>query len=229
MNALHDKSQGRLNQGWTYRDRIQRDAEGSSVLAFYAGRYLHSAPQVWRERIETGQIRLDGRSVKPDDRLRAGQLLTYRRPPWREAAVPAEFGILYEDEHLIVINKHDDIIVHPARGNLSGTIINGLAYHFQHRSDGALSNVGEEFARPGVVHRLDRHTTGVMVAAKTDTAHWRLGKQFEQRTTEKRYLAVVHGRLEPYADVIDLPLGKHPTIKSKYAVRWDTRAACCME
>lgn len=169
-------------------------------------------------------VTVNGRVPKPSTRLRKGDVVVATLPPPPSTEILAEdipLDVLYEDNHLIVINKADDIIVHPARGNKSGTIINALAYHFQHRSSGALSSVGKEFARPGVVHRLDRHTTGVMVAAKTETAHWRLGKQFEDRKTDKRYLAVVHGRLEPHADVIDLPLGHHPTLKEKYAVRWD--------
>lgn len=169
-------------------------------------------------------VTVNGRIPKASTRLRQGDLVVAVLPPPPSKEIPAEdipLDVLYEDDHIIVLNKHDDIIVHPARGNLSGTIINALAYHFLHRSGGELSSVGEEFARPGVVHRLDRHTTGVMVAAKSDTAHWRLGHQFEHRKVEKRYLAVVHGRLEPYADVIDMPLGKHPTIKQRYAVRWD--------
>jgi len=169
-------------------------------------------------------VTVNGRLPKSSTRLRLGDEIDVILPPPPSKAIPAEeipLDILHEDDDLIVINKPDDIIVHPARGNLSGTIINALAWHFQHRSGGALSSVGEEFARPGVVHRLDRHTTGVMVAAKSDTAHWRLGKQFEHRQIEKRYLAIVHGRMEPAADVIDLPLGKHPTVREKYAVRWD--------
>ena len=114
------------------------------------------------------------------------------------------------------VNKQDDIIVHPARGNQSGTIINGLAWHFMNCGSGTLSDVGREKARPGVVHRLDRHTTGVMVAAKSDTAHWKLGRQFEERTTRKRYLALVHGRVEPNADVIDQPIGSHPTQRQRF-------------
>ncbi len=169
-------------------------------------------------------VTVNGRVPKPSTKLRRGDVVVAVLPPPPSNEIPAEdipLDVLYEDDDLIVINKQDDIIVHPARGNKSGTIINALAWHFQHRSSGSLSTVGKEFARPGVVHRLDRHTTGVMVAAKSDTAHWRLGKQFEERRTDKRYLAVVHGRMEPYADVIDLPLGKHPTIREKYAVRWD--------
>ena len=169
-------------------------------------------------------VTVNGRTPKASTKLRRGDVVIATLPPPPSKGIPAEdipLDVVYEDDDLIVINKADDIIVHPARGNLSGTIINALAYHFQHRSSGELSTVGEEFARPGVVHRLDRHTTGVMVAAKTDTAHWRLGRQFELRKTDKRYLAVVHGRMEPDADVIDVPLGKHPTERTKYAVRWD--------
>ena len=174
--------------------------------------------------IKEKAVTVNGRVPKASTKLRLGDVVIAMLPPPPSNEIPAEnipLEVLYEDEHLIVINKRDDIIVHPARGNKTGTIINALAWHFQYKSSGQLSTVGEEFARPGVVHRLDRHTTGVMVAAKSDTAHWRLGKQFESRHTDKRYLAVVHGRMEPYADVIDLPLGKHPTIKEKYAVRWD--------
>lgn len=169
-------------------------------------------------------VTVNGRVPKPSTKLRKGDEIIAVLPPPPSTEIPAEdipLDILFEDDHLIVINKRADIIVHPARGNKTGTIINALAYHFQHRSSGGLSTVGEEFARPGVVHRLDRFTTGVMVAAKSDTAHWRLGRQFELRKTEKRYLAVVHGRMETYADVIDVPLGKHPTAREKYAVRWD--------
>ena len=169
-------------------------------------------------------VTVNGRPPKASTKLRKGDVVCAVLPPppsnqITPQAIPLE--LIHEDDDLIVINKHDDIIVHPARSHMSGTMINGLAHHFQARSSGHLSSVGDEFARPGVVHRLDRHTTGVMVFAKSDTAHWRLGRQFEQRRVEKRYLAVVHGQVEPLADVIDIPLGKHPTIKEKYAVRWD--------
>ncbi len=169
-------------------------------------------------------VHVNGRVPKPSTRLRIGDHILAILPPPPSTELPAEeitLDILHEDNHLIVINKRDDIIVHPARSHHNGTMINALAWHFQHQASGSLSSVGEEFARPGVVHRLDRHTTGVIVFGKSDTAHWRLAKQFEHRRTNKRYLAVVHGRMEPNADVIDLPLGKHHTVRDKYAVRWD--------
>jgi 23S rRNA pseudouridine1911/1915/1917 synthase len=106
-------------------------------------------------------------------------------------------------------------------------MVNALAWHFQHRSPagGTLSGVGREFARPGVVHRLDRQTSGLIIFAKSDEGHWRLGQQFEKRTVDKRYLALVHGLFEPPIDVIDLPLGPHPSkergYREKYVVRHD--------
>ena len=169
-------------------------------------------------------VTVNGRVPKPSTRLSAGDRVVATLPPPPSSEIPPDpipLDVLFEDDDIIVLNKQPDIIVHPARGHKRGTLINALAWHFQNRSSGALSTVGTEFARPGVVHRLDRHTTGVMVAAKSDTAHWRLSKQFANRTTGKRYIALVHGVMEPLADTIDLPLGAHPTMREKYAVRHD--------
>lgn len=169
-------------------------------------------------------VTVNGRVPKASTRLRRGDRVVALLPPPPSNAIQAEripLDILFEDDHLVVVNKQPDLIVHPARAHKSGTLINALAWHFLHNTGGTLSTVGEDIARPGVVHRLDKHTSGVMVCAKSDTAHWRLARQFELRRTEKRYLALVHGEVEPEADLIDLPLGKHPTIREKYAVRHD--------
>ncbi len=174
--------------------------------------------------IKEEAVTVNGRPGKASTTVKGGDEIVAILPPPPSSELPAEdipLRVVYEDDEMIVVDKPDGIIVHPARGNLSGTMINGLAYHFAHRSGGGLSRVGEEHARPGVVHRLDRHTTGLLDCAKSETAHWRLARQFEERRTKKRYLAVVHGHVEPAADVIDLPLGKHPTVREKYAVRWD--------
>lgn len=177
--------------------------------------------------INAEAVTVNDRIPKSSTHLRRGDVVEVLLPTPPSSELPAEqlpLDILHEDDALIVLNKQDDIIVHPARGNQSGTIINGLAWHFMNCGSGTLSDVGREKARPGVVHRLDRHTTGVMVAAKSDTAHWKLGRQFEERTTRKRYLALVHGRVEPNADVIDQPIGSHPTQRQRYAVRHDHAA-----
>ena len=174
--------------------------------------------------IEESAVTVNGRVPKASTRLRRGDRIEATLPPPPSNAIAAEripIEVLFEDEHLIVVNKQPDLIVHPARSHTSGTLINALAWHFLHNTGGTLSTVGEDIARPGVVHRLDKHTSGVMVCAKSDVAHWRIARQFEVRRTEKRYLCLVHGEVEPEADVIDLPLGKHPTVKEKYAVRHD--------
>lgn len=203
--------------------RLNRDL-GKRLDRYLVDRVPFLSRTALQRLIDEGAVTVNNRVPKASTRLRLGDVIVAVLPPPPSSAIPAEpipLDILYEDSEIVVLNKQANLIVHPARGNLSGTLINGLAWHFQSSGSGQLSSVGEENTRPGVVHRLDRHTTGVMVVAKTDTAHWRLGRQFEQRRTSKRYLAVVHGRMEPIADLVDMPLGKHPTVREKYAVRWD--------
>jgi 23S rRNA pseudouridine1911/1915/1917 synthase len=180
--------------------------------------------------IEGGSVTVNARPAKASTRLHRGDVLEILLTPPESEDVPPQdlpLEVMYEDEHLIVLNKSPDIIVHPARSTLSGTMINALAYHFRHRSTtgGRLSEVGREFARPGVVHRLDRQTSGCIVFAKSERAHWQLANQFMDRRVEKRYLALVHGRVEPEQDVIDLPIGPHPSrergYREKHVVRHD--------
>lgn len=174
--------------------------------------------------IDAGHVCVNDRVAKPSTRLRRGDLVRVLIPPPPSPETPAQdipVEVLFEDEHLIVLNKSPDIIVHPARSELSGTLINALAFHFAHRSGagGRLSEVGKQFARPGVVHRLDRQTSGAIVFAKSDQAHWQLARQFELRTVEKRYLALVHGRPLAPVEVIDEPIGPHPSREKGYRER----------
>ncbi len=177
--------------------------------------------------INEGAVSVNGRTPKSSTKIRLGDEIDVVVPPPLIKQIPPEdipLDILYEDKHLIVLNKQPSLIVHPARSNLHGTLLNGLAWHFrdvQTTGMAALSNVGVEEFRPGVVHRLDKDTTGCIVFAKNDEAHWRLGRQFEQRTVQKYYLAIVHGEITPPGDVIDAPIGKHPNITEAYAVRHD--------
>ncbi|MEM1166689.1 MAG: RluA family pseudouridine synthase [Planctomycetota bacterium] len=164
--------------------------------------------------VEVGGVTVNGRSCKPSTKLRLGDVVDVVVPPPPATEIQPEaipLDIIYEDEHLVVVNKQPDLIVHPARSHHSGTLLNALVHHFQQSGGGAdtLSGLGKDLARPGIVHRLDRDTSGVMVVAKDDESHWLLGRQFEHRTTDKRYLAVVEGIVEPDADVIDVPLGPH--------------------
>ncbi len=180
--------------------------------------------------IDEGGVMVNGRQPKSSTAIKRGDVVEVVVPPPPPKNIQPEdipLDVLFEDEHIIVLNKQPDIIVHPARTHLKGTMLSALAFHFKHRSKvgGGLSNVGEEFARPGVVHRLDRHTSGVIVFAKSEEAHWKLGHQFEHRRVDKRYLAVVQGVIETPVDVIELPIGPHPSrekgYREKYVVRHD--------
>ena len=180
--------------------------------------------------IDDAGVLINGKPPKSSTEVRQGDIVTVvvpLPPPKNIQPEDIPLDVLYEDQHIIVINKQPDIIVHPARSHLKGTMLSALEFHFRHRSTtgGNLSKVGDEFARPGVVHRLDRHTSGCIVFAKNDEAHWKIGHQFEHRQVDKRYMALVHGRIEPVMDVIDLPLGPHPSkekgFREKVVVRHD--------
>jgi 23S rRNA pseudouridine1911/1915/1917 synthase len=180
--------------------------------------------------IDEGGVLVNTRRAKASTKLRASDRVEiFVPPPPPTDVVPQDIPIrvMFEDQHMIVLNKQPDILVHPARSELSGTLINALAYHFKHRSDtgGQLSAVGKDQARPGVVHRLDRNTSGLIIFAKSELAHWQLGRQFETRVVDKRYLAIVHGVFSPEIEVIDVPIGPHPSrekgYREKHVVRHD--------
>lgn len=180
--------------------------------------------------IQSGGVTVNGQEAKPATRLRRGDSVEVVVPPPPSNEIlpqPIDLDVLHEDEHLIVLNKQPGIIVHPARAEKSGTLINALAWRFRHVSGGELSPVGADDARPGVVHRLDRNTTGCIVFAKTEEAHWKLGRQFEHREVDKRYLAVTQGLVEPDGFVIEKPIGPHPSkekgYREKMVVRHDER------
>ena len=166
--------------------------------------------------IEEGLVKVNGKTTKASYRPRDGDLVDMVAPPEPVNEIvpePIPLDVVYEDEHLLALNKQADLIVHPARGKWTGTLVNGLVHYGRQ-----WSTVNGEW-RPGILHRLDRNTTGVMLVAKSDEAHWRVARQFENRTIQKTYLAVVHGVPELAGDVIDMPIGKDRYIREKQAVR----------
>ena len=194
---------------------------GSSIKERRIDKYLHGrfsnlSRRLIQEAIKAGSVKVNGKAVKPSFKLSPGDKidLSLPEPPSKEI-LPEDIplDIIYEDQDLIVLNKQANMIVHPARGNTHGTLVNALAFY----SDKLSSGTGE--FRPGIIHRLDRDTTGVLVVAKNDTAQWKVAKQFERRQIKKSYLAVVHGTPELTADRISVPLGVHPRIREKYAIR----------
>ncbi|SON57120.1 Ribosomal large subunit pseudouridine synthase D [Hartmannibacter diazotrophicus] len=200
---------------------VETDKDGERLDAALA-RLL---PDLSRSRlkalIKDGDVTLDGAAVTdPSRKTRVGERVTVLLPPPVDAdpepeAIP--LTILYEDEHLIVIDKPAGLVVHPAAGNWTGTLVNALLHHCAD----SLSGIGG-VRRPGIVHRLDKETSGVMVVAKTDVAHQGLAAQFADhgRTgdLERAYLALVWGAPEPFRGTIDAPLGRSNSDRTKMAV-----------
>lgn len=175
----------------------------------------HSRVRLQRA-IARGDVLVDGRKAKSSTRLKPGQSVSCKpiEEPV-EGPIPEDIplDVIYEDEHLVAINKPPFMVVHPAKGHWSGTLTAALAFHFE-----SLSSIGGP-TRPGIVHRLDRDTTGVILVAKSDQAHAALGKQFQDRTVEKEYYAIVTPIPDLDRDVIDKPIGDHPYQREKKAIR----------
>jgi 23S rRNA pseudouridine1911/1915/1917 synthase len=166
--------------------------------------------------IDEGLVKVNGKVTKASYRPREGDTVEMVAPPKPVSELvpePIPLDIIYEDEHFLALNKQADLMVHPARGRWTGTLVNGLVHY------GAKWSTINGNWRPGILHRLDRNTTGIMLVAKSDEAHWRLARQFENRTIQKTYVAVVHGMPELLADVIDMPIGQDRYVREKQAIR----------
>ncbi len=164
--------------------------------------------------VKRGLIRVCGEIRKPGYRLKAGDEIAGILPPPEPAAhapEPMALDILHEDAHLIVLNKAPGVVVHPAPGHAGGTLVNGLLHHCAD-----LSGIGGEI-RPGIVHRLDKDTSGTLVVAKNDAAHLSLSEQFKNRAVDKRYLALVYGVPAADSGDIDLAVGRHPVDRKRMA------------
>jgi 23S rRNA pseudouridine1911/1915/1917 synthase len=154
-----------------------------------------------------GHILVQDETKKPGYRVKSGEKIEAKVPAPIPAAFepePIEIDILYEDQHLIAINKKAGMVVHPAPGHHSGTLVNALLHHCPD-----VGNISGEI-RPGIVHRLDKDTSGTLIIAKNSRTHEHLSRQFKSRTIKKEYLAVVHGEMALDSGSINLPIGRHP-------------------
>ncbi|UCE85561.1 MAG: RluA family pseudouridine synthase [Deltaproteobacteria bacterium] len=194
---------------------VGEDEAGSRLDLALASASGVSRAQV-RRWIEGGRVRINSRTGRPAQRVRAGDRLEADPPqPLTAAAVPEAIPIqvLYEDEDLVVVDKPAGLVVHPAPGHPRGTLVNALLHHCAD-----LAGVGGVL-RPGIVHRLDRGTSGVMVIAKRDAAHHALAAQFQAHTVERVYEAIVRGVPGADAGRVDRPIGRHPRDRKRMSVR----------
>jgi len=182
--------------------------------------YLSERAKLSRSRaqklIQEGLARIDGRvAPKANQRLKAGQVVSVTVPEPETVKVEAEpipLAVVYEDQDLLVVNKPQGMVVHPAAGNWRGTLVNAL---LNHCSD--LSGINGEI-RPGIVHRLDKDTSGLLVVAKNDDAHRGLAEQLKEHKLSRTYWAIIYGHLRPPVGTVDAPIGRHPVERKKMAV-----------
>ncbi len=178
-------------------------------------------PEFSRARIQAliaeAALRIEGKPVSDPASTRfAGRTFTLSVPAPRPAAAQPQaiaINIIFEDEHLVIVDKPAGLVVHPAAGHADGTLVNALLHHCR----GQLSGIGG-VERPGIIHRIDRDTSGLLVVAKSDKAHEGLAKLFAAHDIERRYLAIVTGQPAPPAGIIRTQIGRHPTDRKKMAV-----------
>ena len=173
--------------------------------------------------IEQGAVTRDGRPVKKNEKLPAGTALELEIPEVRETPLAAQdipLEVCYEDADVIVVNKPKGLVVHPAPGHADGTLVNALLYHCA----GTLSGIGGAL-RPGIVHRIDRDTSGLIIAAKNDAAHQYLSAQLADHTLARTYECIVVGKLREDRGTVDAPIARHPTDRKRMAVVADGREA----
>ncbi|MFK7766082.1 MAG: RluA family pseudouridine synthase [Mariniblastus sp.] len=203
------------DSGWQFVT-VQEDEDNERLDAFLVRHFSGFSRVKLQRAIAAENVLLENKKAKSSTRIRAGEEVRFLPPvPEPEGSLPEDIplNILFEDEHLVAINKPPAMVVHPAKGHWSGTLTAALAFHFKQ-----LSSIGGP-TRPGIVHRLDRDTSGVILVAKTDQAHVHLSSQFEHRVVEKEYFTIVTPSPDRDRDVIDKPIGAHPYQREKKAIR----------
>lgn len=193
---------------------ISREDSGIRIDS-YLNNILDMSRSKVQKLLKDGYIQVNNNSIKSSYVLKENDVVTVDEFPEEEMSVEPEkmdLDIVYEDDDVIVINKPNGMVVHPAAGNYSGTLVNGLMYYSKN-----LSTINGDF-RPGIVHRIDAYTTGLLVVAKNDKAHEFLARQLEEKTTHRKYWAIVWGVIQNDTGTIDAPIGRDLNNRKKMAV-----------
>lgn len=197
-----------------YRMTAEITDDKIRVDAFLAEQFEELTRSYIKKQCDEGRLSVNGKAAKASQKLSAGDEVCLTCPDPLELDVSAEdipLDIVYEDRDLLVINKPRGMVVHPAAGNQTGTLVNALLYHCPDELSGINGVI-----RPGIVHRIDKDTSGLLVVAKTNAAHLSLAEQLREHSMTRRYLAIVWGKTEE--GTIDAPIGRHPTDRKKMAI-----------
>lgn len=195
--------------------KVTDEEQGIRLDVLLAGRFGEMSRSHLQKLIADGLVIVNGKTIKANYKIQIDDTINVTFPEAKPVEIVAEnipLDIIYEDTDIIVVNKPRGMVVHPAVGNYQGTLVNALLDHCQD-----LSGINGEI-RPGIVHRLDKDTSGVMVAAKNDYAHLNLAEQIKNRTASRKYLAIVHGNIAEEQGIINAPLGRHASDRKKMAV-----------
>ncbi|NPV29731.1 MAG: RluA family pseudouridine synthase [Firmicutes bacterium] len=199
----------------TYRFEVPPEADGKRLDYFLSRQTPFLSRSQVQRLIEKGLVLVNFRQARSSYRVRANDQIEMKVPPPDEVALRPEsipLEIVYEDDDLLVVNKPPGLVVHPAPGHSGGTLVNALLNHCPN-----LPGIGG-YLRPGIVHRLDKDTSGLLVVSKTDLAHQSLTAQLKARQIKRKYLALVHGEVREEEGMIDAPLGRDPKNRKKIAV-----------
>lgn len=201
---------------------VEEELEGERLDAFLADMMAELSRTAIKELITSGQVWVDGQIRKPSYRLKEGEEVLIDLPEARPVSIEPQdlpLEIIYQDQDIAVVNKPKGMVVHPAHGNWDQTMVNALLYHIKD-----LSGINGQL-RPGIVHRLDKDTSGVMVVAKHDQAHRSLAEQIKEHSMKREYQALVHGIIKENLGTIEAPIGRSRTDRKKMAVTKDGKPA----
>lgn len=199
----------------TMRFEVEQADDKKRIDVYLSQKVPEHSRSYIQKLIKDGLVLVNGQKVKTNFKVKPGCLIDVTIPPPKEISLqpePMELDIVYEDDDIVVVNKPQGMVVHPAPGNYSGTLVNALLY-----SCDELSGIGGTI-RPGIVHRLDKDTSGLLVVAKNDVAHHSLAQQIKDRTLKRIYWCIVEKNIREDKGVINAPIGRHPTNRKKMAV-----------
>lgn len=194
--------------------KVEKENSGKRLDVFLMEQTEYSRSKV-QKLVEDNKVLVNNTETKSSYKLKENDVINYEEYVEEDMNVEPEnipLDIVYEDEDVLVINKENGMVVHPAPGNYHGTLVNALLYHSK-----SLSDINGEF-RPGIVHRIDAYTTGLLVVAKNNKAHEILAKQLEEKTTHRKYVALVWGVVNTDTGTIDAPIGRDPRDRKKMTV-----------
>lgn len=206
------------SEGQELEFAVDEDNNGLRIDKFLSGMNIDLTRSYIQRLIEDNMVLVDDRPVKSNYKLKTGQTIALYLPAPKEAKIEPEdlpIDIIYEDSDIIIVNKQKGLVVHPAPGHEKGTLVNALLYHCQ----GELSGING-ILRPGIVHRIDRDTTGVIVACKNDKAHQNIAAQLKEHSITRRYNAIVYQTFKVDNGRVDTPIGRHPKDRKKMAVNY---------